>query len=61
MHDLFRYFKICYVKKIIVVSKEDTNQFLISEKFKSTSKKDADLFFIKKNLDLHPRKMQIRF
>ena len=46
IHDLFLYFKICYVKKIRSVSKEDTNQFLIYEKFKFASNEDADLFLI---------------
>ena len=40
----FFYFKICYVKKIRFVSKEDTYQFLILKKFKSASNEDVDLF-----------------
>ena len=43
-HDHFLYFKICHVKKIRSVSKEDTNQFLISEKFRFASKEDIDHF-----------------
>ena len=43
-HDIFIYFKICHVKKIRSVSKEDTNQFLISEKFRFASKEDIDHF-----------------
>ena len=44
-HDLFLYFKICYVKKKIKhVSKEDTNQFLFEEKFRFASNEDANPF-----------------
>ena len=32
-------------KKIRFVSKKDTNQFLIGEKFRSAFNEDADLFF----------------
>ena len=34
---------------------------MFEEKFKSTSKRDAYPFYLKKNLDLHLKKMQIRF
>ena len=44
-------------KKIRSVSKKNTNQFLIWEKFKSASKEDADPFILKKKSDLHRRKM----
>ena len=47
-HDLFLYFKICYVKKkkkkIRFVSKKDTDQFLFEEKFRFTSNEDANPF-----------------
>jgi len=43
-----------YLKKIQI-------SFLIGEKFRSTSNEDADPFFIKKNSDLHLRKMQTYF
>ena len=44
-------------KKIRSISKKNTNQFLIWEKFKSASKEDADPFILKKKSDLHRRKM----
>ena len=51
--------KFAYVKKkkIRSISKKNTNQFLIWEKFKSASKEDVDPFIMKKKSDLHRRKM----
>ena len=53
-------------KKFRSASNEDANQFLIGEKFRSASKKQICIFLfflfffkIKKNLDIHLRKMQI--
>ena len=40
--NFFLYFKICYVKKIKSVSKEDTNKFLFKKKLRSTSNEDVD-------------------
>ena len=44
IHDLFLYFKICCVKKIKYVSKEDTNQFWFKKKIRFASKEDAHPF-----------------
>ena len=48
-------------EKFRFASNEDANQFFFKEKFRSASKEDVDQFYFKKNLDLHLRKMQIRF
>ena len=48
---LFQNLHMLKKKKIRYVSKKDTNQFLVWEKFKSASKEDADPFILK-NLGL---------
>ena len=46
-------------KKLDLYLKKIQISFLIGEKFRSASNEDADPFFIKKNSNLHLRKMQI--
>ena len=50
-------------KKFRSTSKEDVDPFYFKKKkFRTTSNEDANPFYFKKkNLDLHLRKMQIRF
>ena len=43
--------------KSISTSKEDIDLLYFEEKFRSTSKEDANLFIVKKNSDLHQGKM----
>ena len=46
-------------KKLDLYLKKIQISFLIGEKFRSASNEDADPFFIKKNSNLHLRRMQI--
>ena len=48
-------------EKFRFASKEDADPFYYEEKFRSASKKDANPFYLKKNSELHLRKMQICF